>query len=211
LSEMSGYLDLLDMHRQFDDTGVSFIVMIERSIRHMRSLIDDLLDLASIESGVKLKLQSVQLKDILAECIEAVKPLADAKAINIEATLPEYLPQVQGDPSRLHQVFVNLIGNAVKYTQPAGRVQIRTETRGMVANVAIEDTGMGISPEDQARIFDRFYRVRRPETEAIEGTGLGLAIVKKLVEAHNGKIGLESRLGEGSIFHVSLPLSEETT
>jgi signal transduction histidine kinase len=211
LSVMSGYLDLLDMHRQFDDTGVSFIVMIERSIRHMRSLIDDLLDLASIESGVKLKLQSVQLKDILAECIEAVKPLADAKAINIEATLPEYLPQVQGDPSRLHQVFVNLIGNAVKYTQPAGRVQIRTETRGMVANVAIEDTGMGISPEDQARIFDRFYRVRRPETEAIEGTGLGLAIVKKLVEAHNGKIGLESRLGEGSIFHVSLPLSEETT
>jgi signal transduction histidine kinase len=69
---------------------------------------------------------------------------------------------------------------------------------------------MGISPEDQARIFDRFYRVRRPETEAIEGTGLGLAIVKKLVEAHTGKIGIESRLGEGSTFHVTLPLSEET-
>jgi two-component system sensor histidine kinase ResE len=73
----------------------------------------------------------------------------------------------------------------------------------------VEDNGMGISPEDQARIFDRFYRVRRPETESIEGTGLGLAIVKKLVEAHNGKIGLESHLGEGSVFHVTLPISDE--
>jgi signal transduction histidine kinase len=209
LSVMSGYLDLLDMHRKFDDTGLNFVLMIERSIRHMRSLIDDLLDLAKIESGVKLKLQAVQLRNILNECVEQVKPIADGKAIPIELSVPEYLPLVQGDPARLHQVFVNLIGNGVKYTQPTGRVQVRVESRAGAVHVAVEDNGMGISPEDQARIFDRFYRVRRPETESIEGTGLGLAIVKKLVEAHNGKIGLESHLGEGSVFHVTLPISDE--
>ncbi|MFN8373298.1 MAG: ATP-binding protein [Anaerolineae bacterium] len=209
LSVMSGYLDLLDMHRKFDDTGLNFVMMIERSIRHMRSLIDDLLDLAKIESGVKLKLQAVQLKEVLGESIEAVKPSAEAKAMTMDINLPEYLPLVQGDSARLQQVFTNLISNAVKYTPPTGRVQVRAENRGMAVHVAVEDSGMGISPEDQARIFDRFYRVRRPETESIEGTGLGLAIVKKLVEAHNGKIGLESRLGEGSTFHVTLPLSEE--
>ncbi|NWF68208.1 MAG: GAF domain-containing protein [Chloroflexi bacterium] len=210
LSVMSGYLDLLDMHRQFDDMGLNFIAMIERSIRNMRSLIDDLLDLASIESGAKLKLQAVQLRDVLNNCLENITPLAESKQIKVLYTLPEYLPQVRGDPSRLHQVFVNLIGNAVKYTQPSGRVQVRVESRGQSVHVAVEDNGMGISPEDQARIFDRFYRVRRPETETIEGTGLGLAIVKKLVEAHNGKIGLESHLGEGSTFHVTLPVDDES-
>jgi signal transduction histidine kinase len=208
LSVMSGYLDLLDMHRKFDDVGLNFMAMIERSIRHMRSLIDDLLDLANIESGIKLKLQPLHIKEVLNESIESVRPTAEGKAITLEVNMPEYLPLVRGDRSRLNQVFTNLVSNAVKYTQPTGRVQVRAENRGMSVHVAVEDNGMGISPEDQAHIFERFYRVRRPETEGIEGTGLGLAIVKKLVEAHNGKIGLESRLGEGSTFHVSLPFEE---
>ena len=93
----------------------------------------------------------------------------------------------------------------MKYTAPQGKVQIIAENRDKSVRILIIDNGMGISPEDQSHIFERFYRVRRPETDSIEGTGLGLAIVKSLVEAHHGQIGLESRLGEGTTFFLTLP------
>ena len=108
------------------------------------------------------------------------------------------LPRLAGDPNRLQQIFNNLVGNAVKYTQAEGKVKVSVERLDRNLRFMVKDNGMGISPEDQAHIFDRFYRVRRPETENIEGTGLGLAIVKKLIEAHKGQIGLESSLGEGT-------------
>jgi two-component system phosphate regulon sensor histidine kinase PhoR len=95
----------------------------------------------------------------------------------------------------------------VKYTPPEGWIKLSAEPRGNMLRLTIQDNGLGISPEDQIHIFDRFYRVRRPETDSIEGTGLGLAIVKSLVEAHNGQIGLESRLGEGSTFYLTLPVA----
>jgi two-component system phosphate regulon sensor histidine kinase PhoR len=94
----------------------------------------------------------------------------------------------------------------VKYTPADGWVKVRAEMRDTMVRITIQDNGLGISPEDQVHIFDRFYRVRRPETDSIEGTGLGLAIVKSLVEAHNGQIGLESRLGEGTTFYLLLPV-----
>jgi two-component system, OmpR family, phosphate regulon sensor histidine kinase PhoR len=94
----------------------------------------------------------------------------------------------------------------VKYTPPEGRIRIYTELKQDSLRVFVEDTGLGIGAEDQAQIFERFYRVRRPETDSIEGTGLGLAIVKSLIEAHQGKIDLKSALGEGSTFRVTLPL-----
>lgn len=95
----------------------------------------------------------------------------------------------------------------MKYTQQNGRVRVYTEIKQDFLRIFIEDNGMGIGPEDQAQIFERFYRVRRPETDEIEGTGLGLAIVKSLVEAHRGKIDLKSALGVGSTFRVILPIS----
>jgi signal transduction histidine kinase len=119
--------------------------------------------------------------------------------------LPDDLAAVRGERARLRQIFDNLISNAIKYTPPEGTVKIFAESRGITLRISVQDNGLGISPEDQAHIFDRFYRVRRPETDSIDGTGLGLAIVKTLVEAHHGKIGLESRLGEGSTFYVTLP------
>jgi signal transduction histidine kinase len=119
------------------------------------------------------------------------------------------LPPVTGDYARLRQILMNLINNAVKYTPPEGQVNVRAEKRGNMLRVTVQDNGLGISPEDQIHIFDRFYRVRRPETDSIEGTGLGLAIVKSLVEAHRGQISVESTLGRGSTFYLSLPLAEE--
>jgi two-component system phosphate regulon sensor histidine kinase PhoR len=104
------------------------------------------------------------------------------------------------------QIFNNLVSNAIKYTPPEGTVRVWAEQRDNTLRIAVQDNGMGISPQDQARIFDRFFRVRNAENESIEGTGLGLAIVKKLVDAHKGQIGLESRLGQGSTFFVTLPI-----
>jgi signal transduction histidine kinase len=208
LSVMNGYIELLLMQQKFDLQGMSFVDMIRKSIQNMRQLIDDLLDLAKIESGVKLELQPIQLTQVLAECADAIRPSANGKSMSLQTEFPDDLPLITGDRSRLRQIFVNLISNAVKYTPPEGVVWVRAEQRGTTLRIAIQDNGLGIAPEDQAHIFDRFYRVRRPETDSIEGTGLGLAIVKTLVEAHNGQIGLESSLGEGSTFYVTLPIQQ---
>jgi signal transduction histidine kinase len=206
LSVMNGYLELLQMQQRLDTRGENFVRMIARSIEHMRRLIDDVLDLAKIESGMALEVQGVIVSDLINECVDAVKPLADSKLMKLEVDVENSLPQLAGDPDRLQQIFSNLVGNAVKYTPAQGKVNVSVERLDRNLRFMVKDNGMGISPEDQAHIFDRFYRVRRPETENIEGTGLGLAIVKKLIEAHKGQIGLESSLGEGTTFYVTLPI-----
>lgn len=208
LSVMNGYSELLLMQPNFDRQSTNYVKMIQRSINNMRQLIDDLLNLARIESGAQFDLFPLDLRPLLLDCIETNRPSADMKMMTIHVDIAESLPQIMGERGSLSQVFNNLVTNAIKYTPPEGRIDVWAETVGKNIRIAVKDNGLGISPEDQARIFDRFYRVRRPETDSIEGTGLGLAIVKRLIEVHNGQIGLESRLGEGSTFYVNLPISE---
>jgi len=207
LGVMNGYVELLMMQQAVAPQGLNHIQMIRRAVQNMRQLIDDLLDLTKIEAGIKLDLQPIPINAVVTDCIESLRPTAQNKQMAIISDVNEKLPFVVGDKTRLRQVLMNLIGNAVKYTPPEGWVKITAESRGNTLRLAIQDNGLGISPEDQIHIFDRFYRVRRPETDSIEGTGLGLAIVKSLVEAHNGQIGLESRLGEGSTFYLTLPVA----
>jgi two-component system NtrC family sensor kinase len=207
LSVMRGYLDLLDMVNVFDERSQGYIGNLNHAFRTMRQLIDDLLDIAKIEAGLKLEAEDVNIVEVLSRAYQNSKPLAEKKNITLIVDLPEQLPIISGDPARLEQIFNNLVGNAVKYTQTNGRVHVYTEMKQDFLRVFIEDNGMGIGAEDQAQIFERFYRVRRPETDNIEGTGLGLAIVKSLVEAHKGKIDLKSALGVGSTFRVILPIS----
>jgi signal transduction histidine kinase len=208
LSIMNGYIELMQIQNRLDETGMRYSNAVLRSIEGMRRLIDDLLDFAKIETGIQLKRQPVSMFQIINDCVQAITPMAESKAMIIEVDVSSAIPPVYGDPERLHQIFSNLIGNAVKYTPPEGKVRVRAETREGSLIIAVADTGIGIAPEDQARVFERFYRVRRIETEAIEGTGLGLAIVKKLVDLHQGSIGLESRLGEGTTFYVTLPIMQ---
>lgn len=209
LSVMNGYLDLIQMSQKLDTRGEGYVRMIVRSIHNMRQLIDDLLDLAKIDAGVEINMQPVPIASLITDCLEGTKRLADAKAMRVEVDVAPDLPYVSGDPNRLLQVFNNLVSNAIKYTPPEGTIHISAESLKNAVRIKVKDNGVGISPEDQARIFDRFYRVRRPENESIEGTGLGLTIVQKLVEAHHGQIGLESFLGEGSTFYVTLPRHED--
>lgn len=207
LTVINGYLEMLQMHQPLEPRAENYMRMIFRSIQNMRELIDDVLNLARIESGIKLNLGPVNLSKMIANCLENTRQIIDDKAMLVYNEVMPNVPPVLGDQRGVSQIFANLISNAIKYTPPEGTIRLWAEERGDSLLVAIEDTGLGISPEDQARIFDRFYRVRRAETDSIEGTGLGLAIVKRLVEAHNGQIGLESRLGEGTTFFVTLPLA----
>jgi len=206
LSVMNGYIELMIMQQSVTQQGLNSVHMIRKAMQNMRQLIDDLLDLAKIESGIKLNLEAVQLEQIIQDCVEQVKPAAQNKAITVINTIPEKLPSIMADRSRMRQILINLIGNGVKYTGAEGWVKIGAEIKGNSLRLAIQDNGMGISPEDQIHVFERFYRVRRPETDNIEGTGLGLAIVKSLVEAHGGQISVESKLGEGTTFYLILPI-----
>lgn len=206
LSVMRGYLDLLRMIHKFDDDrSKRYIENLEYAFGNMRQLIDDLLDIAYIESGLQLDIEDVDVRHIIKRCVTLYQQKALDKSLDLQVNLPESTPTVRGDEQRLQQIFNNLITNAIKYTPPNGEVRIFAEVRQDTVRFNVSDDGMGIGPEDQAQIFERFYRVRRPETDSIEGTGLGLAIVKSLIEAHRGKIDLQSELGVGSTFRVTLP------
>lgn len=206
LAVMRGYLDLLKMTNKFDERSLNYVDNLNLAFRNMQQLIDDLLDIARIEAGLSLDLESVSLADVLNKVINNVTQPAEAKNLTLNVDIAPTLPLLSGDPKRLEQIFNNLVNNAVKYTAPEGVVTVYTEIRQDIIRIFVKDNGLGIGAEDQTKIFERFYRVRRPETDSIEGTGLGLAIVKSLVEAHDGKIDLKSVLGEGSTFRVTLPL-----
>jgi signal transduction histidine kinase len=204
---MNGYVDLLTIHNTVNERGERYTKMLSRSIQNMRQLIDDLLDLAKIETGgVPMEIASVSIKQVLDECLETTRPLAEGKLMKVNLEIPSDLPNISGDANRLVQIFNNLVSNAIKYTPPEGVIKISAEQRDSTLRIAVQDNGIGISPQDQAHIFDRFFRVKSPENENIEGSGLGLAIVKRIVEAHHGHIGLESMIGQGSTFYVTLPI-----
>jgi len=207
LSVINGYIELLEMYNDLNERGQEFMAMIRRSIRTMRQLIDDLLDLAHIDSGLQIRPEPVAMKAVITEAVMGLKSMADEKRLEVTIDVADDLPPVAGDEHRLYQIIVNLLSNAMKYTPPEGHIYVEARLAGEAILVSIADDGLGISPEDQAQIFERFYRVRRPETDGIEGTGLGLAIVKGLVEAHGGEIGLKSHLGEGSTFYFTIPIA----
>ncbi|MGB1288588.1 MAG: sensor histidine kinase, partial [Aggregatilineales bacterium] len=206
LSVMRGYLDLLYMTGDGSDRVQNYIKQLDTAFYSMRQLIDDLLDLAHIESGLDLALKDVHVRNLLESCVEVLQQRSAEKNLTVTVDIPSHIQYVQADEARLRQIFNNLVGNAVKYTPNGGHVEINATTRRNYIYVSVIDDGPGISPDDQAKIFERFYRVRNEHTEDIDGTGLGLAIVKSLVEAHNGAIDIKSQPGEGSTFRVMLPV-----
>lgn len=208
LGSILGYVDLIKMTNDLNQQGEEYAKRVHNAVHHMRDLIDDLLDMARIESGIQLERTSISLHGMVLHILDRYDLDIRKKEMVIELNFPPDLPPVSADETRLEQIVGNLISNAIKYTPPSGTVTIRGERRSGYVYVAVQDSGIGISPEDQAQVFQRFYRVRGPETDHIEGTGLGLAIVKSLVEAHGGQMGLESRLGEGSMFFFTLPTED---
>ena len=182
------------------------LTTIQRSSRHLLMLINDLLDLARIESGrAELRLAPVPCQELLAEVVASLRPLADVKQLGLYTRMPDAHIHIQSDGRALRQIVINLVNNAVKFTDE-GEVTVVLERRNHQVFISVTDTGIGIRPEDQARLFQEFGRADTAEVRSREGTGLGLRISRKLAELLGGTIELVSEFGEGSTFTLVLPV-----
>jgi len=211
MTSIKGYVDLLLMGTtgELTELQTNFLKVVKSNADRLASLVNDLLDISRIETGrIELQLQPVEMGDLIEQAVTSLTPKAEEKGLQLAHMLPAYLPKVYGDPDRLTQILTNLIGNAYKYTPTGGSVTVHGYVREGMFHVAVADTGIGISKEDQRQIFERFFRVDDPTVHEMAGTGLGLAITVSLVHLHGGEIWVESELGEGSIFFSSFPLAE---
>lgn len=171
---------------------------------NLNNLLNDLIDISMIESGeMRMSYRYFDINTFVNNIINEFSPMAGEKNIKINFSPTEEGLQVFGDKDKLRQVFGNLLQNAIKYTDE-GNVEILIENDKKFVNITIKDTGIGIPEEDLNRVFERFYRVDKARSRAVGGTGLGLAIVKHIIEAHNSKILVKSKPGEGSEFSFKL-------
>lgn len=179
----------------------------DRQVAHLARLVDDMLDISRIDQGkLSLNKDRVALQTVLEFAIEASRAQVDAAGHTFAAEIPAQAVWLHADATRLAQVFSNLINNAAKYTRAGGRIRLEARLDAGVAEIDVTDTGIGIPPEMQAKIFDLFAQVKSPTERAQEGLGIGLALGKQLVELHGGEISLAaSRPGSGSTFRVRLP------
>lgn len=206
LTVVKGSLDNLadGLHGVLSADQLEPVLMCQKEVNRLKRLVADLLDLSRIEAGkLPMLQQSIDLRETLQSIGQFYGQQSKEHGIPLVLELPEGVVMMTGDADRLKQVFVNLIGNAMKFTQ-AGHITVKLSTRDAVHQVEILDTGRGIPPEDLERIFDKFVRIG-DETE--EGSGLGLPIARDIVVLHHGKIWAESQVGQGSRFVVQLPQS----
>ena len=206
LTAILGYSDLLlhGIDGQLTAEQREDVETIDRSGRHLLRLIDDLLDITRIESGrVVLRREVVDLHGIILSAVDDLRPLAGQKGLSIEVQSVTVPDQFTGDEARLRAILLNLLGNAVKFTQPGGRIGVAaTIDDAETVRIEVTDTGIGIAPDEQALVFDKFHRAASPEHV---GNGLGLSIAREFARLHGGDIVLESTLGLGSRFTVLLP------
>ncbi len=208
LTSILGYLELvLDGEAgEVTDDQRHFLSVVERNSQRLLRLVGDLLFVAQIEAGkLALEYEPVDLGLIVSECIEAARPRAAEKAIELVPRTTA-VPPLNGDRVRLSQLLDNLVSNAIKFTPEGGTVTVGLDSRGSSVSLEVSDTGMGIPPDEQTRLFERFFRTAGATKNAIQGTGLGLAITKAIAEAHGGRISLESEENVGTTFRVELPV-----
>jgi two-component system, OmpR family, phosphate regulon sensor histidine kinase PhoR len=189
-----------------DEARDLFLPQALQQVDRLAALVGQLLEQARAESGqLKLSLRQIDLEEVAHPIISSFEPQAASKGVDLELVTLRPV-EVEADPDRLSQVFVNLIDNALRHTKAGGRIAIELDARGSDAVVRIRDTGEGIPYRDVPRIFERFYVVDRSRRRESGGAGLGLAIVKGIVDAHGGAISAESTLGRGTTFTIRLPI-----
>lgn len=181
-----------------------FIHHIQSSVQHITALINDLLDLNRVESGYDLQMAEVHMKDILMKTISDLEYQISEKMQEVVLTVPDDLPVIMGNPLHIQRMVSNLIENAVKFTPPMGRIEVRCRAEAGQSIFEVTDNGPGIPLADQPHIFDKFYRGSNL-SQVTNGTGLGLSIVKSIVDEHHGRIWLESS-PQGTTFAVILPM-----
>jgi signal transduction histidine kinase len=208
LNAILGYAELLvdGIYGQLSDRPKGVLERIQNNGKHLLALINDVLDLAKIEAGqLTLTIEDYSLPEVVQSVVTATEPLATGKGLKFTAALQDDMPMAHGDARRVSQVLLNLVGNAIKFTDE-GEVEIRAAAEKGQFVLTVRDTGPGIPDADQERIFGEFQQIDNSNTRKQGGTGLGLAISKRMVEIQGGTISVDSVLGQGSTFRVVLPV-----
>ena len=211
LNAILGYTELIldDIYGETPEKMRGVLDRIQRNGKHLLGLINDVLDLSKIEAGqLTLALAEYSVKDVVHNVFSAVESLANEKKLALRVEMPKDLPVGRGDERRLTQVLLNLVGNAIKFTDQ-GEVAVKASANNGAYTLAVCDTGPGISTADQAKLFQEFQQADNSITKKKGGTGLGLAISRRIVEMHGGRIWVESSPGHGSTFAFMLPVTVE--
>jgi PAS domain S-box-containing protein len=210
LAAISNSVHLFDQAGADPDAATWARDVIERQVKTLVHLVDDLLDFSRITQGkIQLRLEPLELGPLLNRAAAMVRHQVGERRHALSISLPEEPIRLVADPTRLEQIVVNLLGNAIKYTEPGGRIGLEAEREGAEALIAVRDSGVGISAEMLPRVFDLFTQVERSRDRSQGGLGIGLTVVRSLVEMLGGSVSVSSTPGEGSTFIVRLPLAEE--
>jgi signal transduction histidine kinase len=219
MASIKGYTELVTggMAGPITDMQAKFLATVRSNVDRMNTIVSDLSDLNKIEAGIlKIEFKPVAMPEIVEEAVRSTRRQIEEKEQVVDVNVPESLPQIWADRNRMIQIAVNLVSNATKYTPNGGSIFVGAETSRHesdtgadmpVVHFWVKDTGIGISPEDQSKIFQQYFRTEMSKSQA-SGTGLGLNITKNLVEMQGGKIWFESQVGQGTTFHVTVPLAE---
>ncbi|WP_321417112.1 HAMP domain-containing sensor histidine kinase [uncultured Methanomethylovorans sp.] len=208
LNSIIGFSDLLLTGNcgELNEKQIRFTSNISNSGKDLLNIINDILDLSKIEAHqMKLNYENISIKQIVDEIMTTLKPLASNNNLHLDAS-PVENTIIKADKIKMKQILLNLTGNAIKFTPPGGYVTISSSVNDGMVNIQVKDTGIGISQEDQQKLFEPFKQIDSTFSRKYNGTGLGLSLVKKMVEMHKGRVSLKSELGKGSIFIISLPV-----
>jgi len=209
LTLLSGYAKMLEMVGGLNEQQETYVQKIVLGVEGMSRLINNLLDLGRIEADIQLQLETLLVTDIIEEVTESLQLKANQKRIKINIEIPQHESLlVEADQAMLHQAFFNLLENAIKYSPGGKEINIKVESRNGDIVFSFQDSGIGISPIDNPRLFEKFFRSANREAIKERGTGLGLAIVKSIADRHNGRVWVDSQLGKGSIFYFEIPRSQ---
>ncbi len=220
MTAIRGYTDLLAKGAvgPVNENQAQFLKVIRANVERMNRLVSDLSDISRIEAGkLALEFRKVDFREVVDEVVSSLQQQVEAKQQTLEVHMPDNLPPVWADQGRMAQVLTNLVSNAHKYTPAGGRIEILVERvpnhwqedgPPEVVHVAVRDNGLGMSEEDQQKVFQKFFRSENRAAREAPGTGLGLHITKNLVEMHGGTIWFESQLGKGTTFHFTVPIAE---
>ena len=211
LNAILGYTALIldNIYGEVPEKIREVLLRLDKSGHHLLGLISDILDLSKIEAGLlTLNLKDYSMKDIVLSTVAEVESLAAEKKLKLKVALPPDLPRAMGDERRITQVLLNLVGNAIKFTD-VGEVRVEVTASDGAFQISVVDTGPGIAEADQKRIFEEFQQADSSNTREKGGTGLGLSIAKRIIELHGGRIWVKSSLGQGSTFSLTVPIQVE--
>src|SRR5947199_3777269 len=211
LNAIIGFSEVLSerMFGELNEKQEEYLKDIYASGTHLLSLINDILDLSKIEAGrMELELTDFDLPTALDNALTLVRERAGRRSIALQSAVDPRLGQVRADERKVRQVVLNLLSNAIKFTPEGGRIDVGAVPKDRFVEVSVSDTGIGIAPDDQEKVFEEFRQVGTAEKRA-EGTGLGLTLCRKFIELHGGRIWVQSQVGVGSTFTFTIPVRRD--